>query len=106
MTATDKTWTVVHAFGPGWLDFIDWIFFHLPFSGPVQVIQVRDRELVKKEDWDRLHAKMAADHRADGAREELRLSWKAYVTEHVRGNGAESGSTADFVCGVELGADD
>ena len=49
---------------------------------------------------------MAADHRADGAREELRVSWKAYVTEHVRGNGAESGSTADFVCGVELGADD
>ena len=57
------------------------------------------------EDWDSHHAKMAADHRADGAREELRVSWKAYVTEHVRGNGAESGS-ADFVCGVELGADD
>ena len=50
---------------------------------------------------------MAADHRADGAREdsELRVSWKAYVTEHVMGNGAETGS-ADFVCGVELGADD
>ena len=50
----------------------------------------------------------SADHRADGAREELRVLWKAYVTEHVRGNGAasESGSTADFVCGVELGADD
>ena len=105
MTATDKTWTVVHAFGPGWLDFIDWMFFHLPFSGPVQVIQVRDRELVKKEDWDRLHAKMAADHRADGAREELRVLWKAYVTEHV--SGAESGSTAPAPnLGVELGAED
>ena len=49
---------------------------------------------------------MATDHRADGAREELRVSQKAYVTEHVRGYGAESGSTTDFVCGVELGADD
>ena len=50
---------------------------------------------------------MAADHRADGAREELRKLWKAYVTEHVRGDGAESGSTAPTLNpGVELGADD
>ena len=71
------------------------------------MIQVRDQNQVKKEDWDRLHAKMAADHRADGAREELRKLWKAYVTEHVRGNGAESGSTAPTLNpGVELGADD
>ena len=48
---------------------------------------------------------MAADHRADGAREELRVLWKAYVKEHVKGNGAESGS-ADFVFGAELGAED
>ena len=71
------------------------------------MIQVRDHNQVKKEDWDRLHAKMAADHRADGAREELRVLWKAYVTEHVTGNGAESGSTAPAPNpGVELGAED
>ena len=97
----------MHSFGPGWLDFIDWIFFHLPFSGPIQAIPVRDQIQVKKEDWDRHHAKMAADHRADGAREELRVLWKAYITEHVMGNGAESGSTAPALNpGVELGADD
>ena len=82
------------------------MFFHLPFSGPVQAIQIRDQNQVKKDDWDRHHAKMAADHRADGAREELRASWKAYVTEHIRGSGDEPGSTGNFVGGVELGADD
>ena len=71
------------------------------------MIQVRDQNQVKKDDWDRLHAKMAADHRADGAREELRKLWKAYVTEHVTGNGAESGSTVPAPNpGVELGAED
>ncbi len=71
------------AFGTGWLDYIDWMFFHLPLSGPVQASTVMIQNAVRSEVIERHHAKMRAEHRADGARDELRRSWKAYVKEHI-----------------------
>ena len=78
-TAAEKTTVSVPAFGPGWLDFIDWIFFHLPFTGPAQAVATRERTVsaIEKKIWDDHFVNIAADHRSDGAREELRGSWTA-----------------------------
>ena len=73
------------AFGLGWLDFIDHIFFHMPFTGPVQANLVRTNYSIKKAVWDQHHETMSADHRLPGARVELHFSWKAYVTIRAHG---------------------
>jgi hypothetical protein len=53
---------------------------------------------------------MAADHRSDGAREELRASsrWKAYITTHfaAQAAGSAAGAKKDFVHGAMLSDDD
>ena len=91
------------AFGIGWLDFIDHIFFHLPFTGPHQANVVRCNYGIKKEDWEEHHATMRADHRAPGAREELRASWKAHVAKYVSVNKAGG---ARRMGGTVIGGDD
>ncbi len=79
----EKVQKSILAFGLGWLDFIDHIFFHLPFTGPVQADGVRTKNGIKKELWDQHHETVSADHRSPGAREDFRASWKKYIAKHV-----------------------
>ena len=99
----EKVESSIPAFGLGWLDFIDHIFFHMPFTGPVQANLVRTNYSIKKEVWDQHHETMSADHRLPGAREELRVSWKAYVAKYV--STSLSGGNV-LVGGTVIGDDD
>ncbi len=57
------------------------------------------KNAVRPEVIERHHAKMRAEHRADGARDELRRSWKAYVQEHIM---AIRDPAADCTYGAEF----
>ena len=107
-TVAEKTMISEPVFGPGWLDFIDWMFFHLPFTGPSQAVATRERNMIEKKIWDDHFVNMAADHRSDGAGEELRAAWKAYITTHfaAQAAGSAAGAKKDFVLGAMLSDDD
>ena len=109
-TVAEKTMISEPVFGPGWLDFIDWMFFHLPFTGPAQAVTTREHTVptIEKKLWDDHFVNMAADHRSDGAREELRAAWKAYITTHfaAQAAGSAAGAKKDFVLGAMLSDDD
>ena len=109
-TVAEKTMISEPVFGPGWLDFIDWMFFHLPFTGPAQAVTTRERTVptIEKKLWDDHFVNMAADHRSDGAREELRAAWKAYITTHfaAQAAGSAAGAKKCFVLGAMLSDDD
>ena len=78
----DKVEKSIPAFRLGWLDFIDHIFFHLPFTGPAQAVATSERNMIEKKIWDDHFVNMAADHPSDGACKELRAARKAYITTH------------------------
>jgi len=67
----------LHVFGKGLLDTLDDAFWMLPFSSKKQAQIVRQENDLTEDDWQ------MAEHRLDGARDQLRTQWKAWINQNV-----------------------
>jgi hypothetical protein len=73
----------LHVFGKGLLDTLDDAFWMLPFSSKKQAQIVRQENDLTEDDWQRRRDQIMAEHRLDGARDQLRTQWKAWINQNV-----------------------
>ena len=73
----------LHVFGEGLLDTLDDAFWMLPFSSKKQAQIVRQENDLTEDDWQRRRDQIMAEHRLDGARDQLRTQWKAWINQNV-----------------------
>jgi hypothetical protein len=76
------------------LSYIDSLFFYLPFASASQADKARSEADVELEVWERHRDNLRRDHEADGAREELKPLWKAYVRNKFQPGDRPDGSSA------------
>ena len=74
-----KTFKDVPLFGIGMLHMIDQIFWNLPFASPKQATVVREKCNIPEEDWQAKRTQLEEEHKADGARDQLRNGWKQWL---------------------------
>jgi hypothetical protein len=68
-------------FGSGWLNYIDGLFFLLPFASASQADTACSDADVHIDVWNRHRSNMRDEHLEDGAPAELKTLWKAYVID-------------------------
>ena len=73
----------LHVFGKGLLDTLDDAFWMLPFSSKKQAQIVRQENDLTEDDWQRRRDQIMNEHRLDGARDQLRTQWKAWINQNV-----------------------
>ena len=73
----------LHVFGKGLLDTLDDAFWMLPFSSKKQAQIVRQENDLTEDDWQRRRDQIINEHRLDGARDQLRTQWKAWINQNV-----------------------
>jgi hypothetical protein len=66
-------------FGSGYLNYVDSLFFYLPFSSNLQADKIRLPTATTQEDWNRLRERLQQDHRKPENRPILIQAWKNYV---------------------------
>ena len=54
-----------------------------PFSSKKQAQIVRQENDLTEDDWQRRRDQIMAEHRLDGARDQLRTQWKAWINQNV-----------------------
>ena len=71
----------MHVFGKGMLDTLDDVFWMLPFSSKKQADIVRQENNLTDEDWLKRRDQITAEHRLEGARDQLRTQWKEWIKQ-------------------------
>ena len=71
----------MHVFGKGLLDTLDDVFWMLPFSGKKQSQIIRQENDLTDDDWQKRRNQITAEHRLEGARDQLRNQWKAWIKQ-------------------------
>jgi len=84
----------LHVFGKGLLDTLDDAFWMLPFSGKKQSQIIRQENDLTKDDWQRRRDQIMAEHRLDGARDQLKTQWKACIKQDAVKAGSQAGQGA------------
>ena len=74
-----KTFKDVPLFGIGMLHMLDQFFWNLPFASPKQATVVREKFNIPEEDWRAKRTELEEEHKADGARDQLRNGWKQWL---------------------------
>ena len=79
----DGTLKDVPLIGKGFNNFIDHLFWYLPFSSVKQAHAVLNGvEEITIGDWDTKRAEIEAEHKLERARQELIDGWKAWIDEN------------------------
>ena len=84
----------LHVFGKGMLDTLDDVFWMLPFSSKKQSHIVRQENGLTDEDWLKRRDQITAEHRLEGARDQLRTQWKAWINQDAFKAGSHAASRA------------
>ena len=71
----------LHVFGKGMLDTLEDAFWMLPFSSKKQAQILRQENDLTDDDWQQRRNQIMAEHRLDGARDQLRTQWKAWINQ-------------------------
>ncbi len=71
----------MHVFGKGILDTLDDAFWMLPFSSKKQSQIIRQENDLSDDDWQQRRNQITAEHRLEGARDQLRTQWKAWIKQ-------------------------
>ena len=87
----------MHVFGKGMLDTLDDVFWMLPFSSKKQSHIIRQENGLTDEDWLKRRDQITAEHRLEGAREQLRTQWKAWITKDAFKASSQAGRGAPAV---------
>ena len=83
-------------FGSRFLDYVDSLFFFLPFSSKSQAETARASTATTHEDWSALREHLQQDHRQIGGRDILIRAWKNWVaTSFEQPPAASSSSIVD-----------
>ena len=82
-------------FGNRFLDYVDSLFFFLPFSSKSQAEAARANTSTTHEDWSALREHLQQDHRKPESRDILIKAWKNYVaTSFEQPAAAAAGSSS------------
>jgi hypothetical protein len=74
-----KTFKEVPLFGVGMLQMIYQVFWNLPFASSKQATAVREKFNHPEEDWEVKREELEKEHKADGARDQLRAGWVQWL---------------------------
>ena len=66
-------------FGDGFLDYVDNLFFYLPFSSKYEADKTRAKTGTRDDVWAKVRARLHEDHRKPENRSILIQAWKDYV---------------------------
>ena len=88
-----QTFKDVPLFGVGMLHLLDQVFWNLPFASTKQATNVREKYNIPKEDWLAKRTELEGEHKADGARDQLRAGWKQWLG-HVAPQAADPARVA------------
>ena len=72
----------VKLFDSGFLHTIDRLFWNLPFTSPKPADEVREKNNVPLEDWNKKWAQIIQEHTIEGARGQLLTGWKSWLQSH------------------------
>jgi len=104
-----KTAKNVPLVGKGFLHLVDHYFWYLPFASVKQGHAVRQKagnSAVTEEDWDQRWQAIVAEHETDGAREQLRAGWKAWLAERdASGSGRPAAGAVNAAAPIEFEED-
>jgi hypothetical protein len=104
-----KTAKNVPLVGKGFLHLVDHYFWYLPFASVKQGHAVRQKagtSAVTEEDWDQRWQAIVAEHEMEGAREQLRAGWKAWLAERdASGSGRPAAGAVNSAAPIEFEED-
>lgn len=89
--------------GKGFLNLVDHVFWHLPFSSVKQAHAVREKANppVSEEDWAARFEAITDEHKEEGAREQLAAGWKAWLVARNPAAAAEAAAPAGGASAAE-----
>jgi len=61
------------------LQMLDQVFWNLPFASSKQATAVREKFNYPEEDWEVKREELEMEHKADGARDQLRAGWVQWL---------------------------
>ena len=98
-----KSFKNVKLVGKGFLQLVDHYFWYLPFASVKQGHAVRQKTVATEDEWDQRWQQIVAEHEVEGAREQLKAGWKAWLAEwdSSRGGRPEPGSV-NAVAAMEI----
>ena len=76
------------------LDTLDDAFWMLPFSSKKQAHIIRQENGLTDDDWQKRRDQIMAEHRLDGARDQLRTQWRAWINQQASKAGSQVGPKA------------
>jgi hypothetical protein len=76
------------------LDTLDDAFWMLPFSGKKQSQIIRQENDLTDDDWQKRRNQILAEHRLEGARDQLRTQWKAWIKQDAFKASSQAGPRA------------
>ncbi len=76
------------------LDTLDDAFWMLPFSSKKQSQIIRQENDLSDDDWQKRRNQITAEHRLEGARDQLRTQWKAWIKQDAFTAGSQAGPGA------------
>jgi hypothetical protein len=98
-TGCDETVSNEFFFGTGFLDYVDSLFFYLPFSSRGQAEKARAPSGTTDQEWAKLRTGLLQDHRNPENRPILIQAWKNYVAttfaQHAAGSAPEPQGVGD-----------
>ena len=84
-------------FGSRFLDYVDSLFFFLPFSSKSQAETARANTPTTHEDWSALRGHLQQDHRKPESRAILIKAWKNYVATSFEQPSAAAATSSSIV---------
>ena len=84
-------------FGNCFLDYVDSLFFFLPFSSKSQAEAARANTSTTHEDWSALREHLQQDHRTPESRDILIKAWKNYVATSFEQPAAAAAGSSSIV---------
>ena len=85
-------------FGNRFLDYVDSLFFFLPFSSKFQAEAARANTSTTHEDWSALREHLQQDHHKPESRDILIKTWKNYVATSFEQPAAAAAGSSSIVC--------
>ena len=95
----------VKLIGHGFLSLVDTLFWYLPFASSKQAHGIRERAVpaVTEENWAEMYATIIAEHKEEGAREQLAAGWKKWLAEQNPAAAAGAAASAAAAGGAAAG---
>jgi hypothetical protein len=93
--------------GKGFLQLVDHYLWYLPFASVKQGHAVREKAGgVTEDDWEQRWKRIVAEHKEDGARQQLIEGWKAWLAERdPAGGGGPAPGAVNVVVPILMEAD-